>query len=69
LTDLVNKLSLINNIEYFSVNDHSANYRDSLKNAKRIEPKIEDIGDLKKYFIYLKKEINKRELFCNKLAS
>mgnify|MGYP001559402725 CR=1 FL=1 len=61
LANLIDKLSLISNIEYSAKEDSSSDYQKSIKKAKTINPKIENLGDLNKYYYSLKEEIEKRE--------
>ena len=56
LSYLIDKLSLISAIEYSS-RDHKAMVID----AQKIEHGIKDLGDLNKYYTFLKEEIDERE--------
>ncbi len=56
LSNLIDKLSLIGHLEYFSL-DHNL----MIKKAKEINPKIKDLGSLNRYYVCLKKEIDARE--------
>ena len=56
LSSLIDKLSLIGNIKY------SMLYHDlMIRKAKKVEHRIDNIGDLNKYYLFLKKEIDARE--------
>ena len=56
LSNLIEKLSLIGNLEYSDLK-----YGLVIQKANKIDNKIENMEDFKKYFSFLKEEIDARE--------
>lgn len=61
LGTLVSELSLISNIVYNAIEDHSHDYKESIKKAQKISEGIGNIKDLNNYYLFLRNEIDERE--------